>query len=89
MVEKNKIDFEQTSYIFGILSIIFGILSPLIGIVLGIVGLNLSKKDKSTISKKARKLNIIGIALGVAILILTIILSYYLKLNPLQNFPVA
>ena len=89
--EKDKINFNLVSYTFGILSIIFGIFSPLIGLVVGIVGLNLNKKEKSVFSKKARKLNIIGIIVSIVVMILSIIAAFILKSNPLlQNtFPVA
>ena len=87
MVEKKKIDFGTSSYLMGVFSIIFGVLSPLIGIVIGIVGLVLSNKEKTNITKKAKKLNIIGIILGVVILALSIIATLVLGIDSLQTFP--
>jgi hypothetical protein len=69
-----------SGYIFGILSIVFAFFVPLAGIILGIIGLVLNKKEKS---KKARRLNIIGIIIG-AILFLASLAVTYLSI---QNFP--
>ena len=69
-----------SGYIFGILSIVFAFFVPLAGIILGIIGLVLNKKEKS---KKARRLNIIGIIIG-AILFLGSLAVTYLSI---QNFP--
>jgi hypothetical protein len=87
MVEKNKIDFGNSSYLMGVFSIIFGVLSPLVGIVVGIVGLVFANKEKTTITKKAKKLNLIGIILGLVILALSIVATLVLGLNGLQTFP--
>jgi len=76
MVDKeNKIDFSQISYIIGVLSIVFAFLSPFAGVILGIIGLIQSSKQKNILSKKAKKLNIIGIIVGVIILALAIFIS--------------
>ncbi len=91
MVDK-KIDFSLIAYILGIVSIVFGILQPLAGIVLGIVGLIYCKKQKDNLSKKAKKLNTIGIVIGVIVMILSIVVTMFFasaNLTGMQNFPVG
>jgi len=89
MAEKKE-DFSVVSYILGIASVIMAFFTPLAGVVFGIVGLSQSKKQKTKLSEKARKLSIIGIVLGVALFIAVIILTYFApELFDLQNFPVG
>jgi len=67
MADKEKINFSQTSYIFGIVSIVMALFTPLLGLVFGIIGLVQSSKQKTEISRLAKKLNIIGIILSVIV----------------------
>lgn len=74
MAEKN--DLSVVSYTIGIISIVMSILAPLTlsGVVFGFIGLLQTKNNKSEVSKKAKKLNIIGIILGI----LTFIFFHYI-----------
>ena len=74
-----KEEVTQTSYTLGILSIVLGFFQPLAAIVLGIVGLIQSKKSTSELGKKAKKLNTIGIIIGIVVLILYLIAMIFLK----------
>ena len=65
--KKEQVDFSQTSYIFGIVSIVMALFTPLLGLVFGIVGLVQSAKQKTDVSRLAKKLNIIGIVLSVIV----------------------
>ncbi len=86
MAEKE--DLSVVSYVLGVVSIVMAIFTPLAGIVFGIVGLFQSKKQKTKLSEKAKKLNIIGIILGIILFIVTIILAYTVEnMGLLQNFP--
>jgi hypothetical protein len=58
---------------------------PLPAIIIGIVGLVQNKKEKS---KVAKKLNILGIVIGVIVLAVTIGISVYLMTKGASNFPV-
>jgi len=87
---ESKQDFESVSYTMGIVSIVFAFFSPLAGFVFGIVGLTLSKKQNTSVSKKAKKLNIIGIILSVILLLISVAVAVYFAskgVNTLQNFP--
>ena len=61
------------SYILGIVSIVMAFLSPIVGVIFGIIGLTQGKGDKTKIYNRAKRLNIIGIILGVALFILTVV----------------
>ncbi len=90
MVEKKE-DFSVVSYILGIISIVMAFFNSPAGLVFGIVGLVQSKKQKTELSKKAKKLNIIGIVLSVILLIASVIATYYLAqtIGAIPGFPVA
>lgn len=75
MKEKEE-HFEIASYILGIASIVFGFLQPPIGLGFGITGLFLIK-GKEGLSKKAQKLNIIGIIISVLVIILSFAAGFY------------
>lgn len=78
MVEKKeRVDFSQTSYIFGVVSIVMALFTPLLGLVFGIIGLIQSTKQKTEISRLSKKLNIIGIVLSV--LVFAVSLFFLLK----------
>ena len=76
---------KGVAYTFGILSIVLAFFQPLPAIVIAIVGLVINKKEKS---KTAKKLNIIGLIIGVAVLAITIGVAYYLMREGATNFPV-
>lgn len=84
-VKKKKMSYEMPSFILGILSIIFAFVSPLAGVILGIVGLVQSKKQSTVLSKRAKKLNIIGIVIGAIILIVTILVTAFM--GTVNTFP--
>lgn len=71
-------DFSDISYVLGILSVIFGILQPMFGFGLGVAGLILTSGNSSHLSKKARKLSIIGIAVSIVVTLVLILGSSYL-----------
>ena len=85
MADKEKINFSQTSYIFGIVSIVMALFTPLLGLVFGIIGLVQSSKQKTEISRLAKKLNIIGIVLSI--IIFGVSLFFILKGFTLPSLP--
>ena len=85
MADKEKINFPQTSYIFGIISIVMALFTPLLGLVFGIVGLVQSAKQKTDVSKLSKKLNIIGIVLSI--IIFGVSLFFLLKGFTLPSLP--
>jgi len=84
MVEKKR-DFSEVSYILGIISIVTAFFTPLAGFVFGIVGLFQSKKQKTKLSEKARKLNIIGIILSIILFVIIVALTAYLRINGIRS----
>ena len=85
MADKEKINFPQTSYIFGIISIVMALFTPLLGLVFGIIGLVQSSKQKTDVSKLSKKLNIIGIVLSI--IIFGVSLFFLLKGFTLPSLP--
>lgn len=81
MADKN--DFGLIGYTLGVLSIVAGILFPNFGLIFGISGLVVSTKQKTDLSKKAKRLNIIGIIVSIIMGIASIAISSYLKINGL------
>ena len=75
MVE-TKVNYDCAAYVLGIVSIVTGIFLSisLAGVVLGIVGLVLARRQKTELSKRAKKLNLIGIIVSVAMYILNLVL---------------
>tara|TARA_Y100000034_G_scaffold34251_1_gene41980 strand:+ start:6523 stop:6789 length:267 start_codon:yes stop_codon:yes gene_type:complete len=87
-----KEDFSIASYVLGIVSIVLAFFTPLAGLILGIIGLRLSKKQKSELSKKAKKYNTVGIILSLVFFIITISIAAYFTaqgINNLPNFPIS
>lgn len=83
-----EIDFGLAGYVLGIVSIVFGFVTPVAGLVTGIIGLNISKKEKTELSKRGKKLNVIGISISVVILLaLAILFIYSYKTGQLTNIP--
>ena len=91
MVDKKQ-DFSIVSYILGIMSIVFAFFTPLAGLILGIIGFMQSKKQKTELSKKAKKLNTIGIILGAILFVISIIVAVYFTINGMEklgSFPLS
>jgi len=86
MAEKKE-DFSKISYVFGIMSIVFAFFTPLAGLILGIIGFVQSKKQKTNLSKKAKKLNTIGIILSAILFIITIAVTLYFTIKGVNSFP--
>jgi uncharacterized membrane protein len=84
-VKKEKMNYEVPSFVLGIISIVFAFVSPLAGLVLGIVGLVQSKKQSTTMSMKAKKLNKIGIIIAAIVLIATILFTALM--GSFETFP--
>jgi preprotein translocase subunit SecG len=79
------INFESVSYTLGIISIVLAFFSPTAGLIIGIIGFIQAKRMKS---RQAKKLNIIGIILGVIFFIISVILSIYAtQLGGSSGFP--
>lgn len=76
MVKKDG-DFSEISYVLGIVSIVLAFFQPLAGFIFGVIGFVHSKKQKTELSKKAKKLNTIGIVLSIIFFIVTVILTAY------------
>jgi len=89
MVEK-KGDRIVASYTLGIVSIVLAFFTPLAGLIFGIIGFSQSKKEKSELGNRARKLNKIGIILSAILFVVSIVVATYLSRNPglLSNFPI-
>ncbi len=88
----DKIDFSLTSYILGIVSIVLAFFQPLAGLTFGIIGFIQSKKQKTPLAKKSKKLNTIGIILSAVFLAISIFIVVYSMLtgtNLLQTLPTA
>ncbi len=81
MVEKKE-DYSQTSYLLGIISIVLSIFTPLAGFIFGIIGLSHSKKQSTQLSKRAKKLNVIGITISIILFIVYVTLAIYAVQNP-------
>lgn len=71
MTEKRGFDF--VAYILGIVSIIMAFFSPLAGLAFGVVGLVQSKKQKTPLSDKAKKLNLIGVILSGVLFVISLV----------------
>jgi uncharacterized membrane protein len=80
-MSEKEAGFEEISYTLGLMSIISAILSINFGFIFGISGLILSRRKDTPLSKKARKLSIIGIIVSIVMLILVIVLSIFYQNN--------
>lgn len=90
MVDKEKkVDFSLVSYILGIASIVMAIFNSFAGVTFGVIGLLQARKQKTELSKKAKKLNLIGIIAGVVLFVISMIITLYFSNLNLSNFPVA
>lgn len=74
-----------TAFVLGVLSIIFGVISPFAGIVVGIVGIFFSRsaqKNGSLIEgRRALKLCIIGIIVGIVVMVASYLMFSYIQNN--------
>jgi len=85
----SKIPHGLVAYLMGVIGIVLAFLSTygLGGIVFGIIGLFYCRKEKSDLSKRAKKLNIISIVVGVILMILTVTINAYLISQGTLQFP--
>ena len=81
-------DFSEISYLLGILSIVLSFFQPVAAFILGIVGLIHSKKQKTALSEKAKKFNIIGIILSIIFFVLATAITAYFTAKGLANLPI-
>jgi LytS/YehU family sensor histidine kinase len=64
-----EVDLGISRFILGILSVVFAVVSPAAGLITGIVGLSIGRKDKTELSKRGKKLSIIGTILSLIFLL--------------------
>lgn len=83
-----KQDLSFVSYTIGIVSIVMAFFQPLAGLILGIIGFVQSKNKADDLSKRAKKLNIVGMILSIAVVIISAVVIY-LAQKSLANFPIA
>ena len=76
-MKKTEVQNDLVSFIFGIISIVFAFFSPAPGVVFGIVGIVQSKKQKTPLAKKGKKLSMIGLILSIVMLIFSLALILY------------
>jgi uncharacterized membrane protein len=81
----NKVSFALVSYILGIVAIVEAIISPLAGVVFAIIGLVFAKKENSSLARRANKLNIIALVIGIIFLVLIFVITY-LQIPQLSGF---
>lgn len=74
--KKTDINFPLVAYILGIVSIVQAFISPISGIAFAIIGLVFVKNQKDSVSKKAHKLNLIGLIIGIIFFALVILASF-------------
>lgn len=85
MVDKK--DFSVVSYMLGIISIVLAFFTPIAGLVFGIIGFIHSKKQKTELSLKAKKLCTIGIVVSAILAIVSIVLAILFTFQGLNGFP--
>ena len=76
---------KGVAYILGIVSLVLAFFQPLPAIIIGIVGLVQNRQEKN---KTAKRLNIIGIVIGIIMLAVLIAISVYGIMNAGETFPV-
>ncbi len=86
VVKKEDLNFSLIAYILGIVAIVEAFISPIAGIVFAIIGITLAKKQKNDTSKKAHKLNMIGLILGIIFWILVMVSSFVMNGNYLPTY---
>jgi heme/copper-type cytochrome/quinol oxidase subunit 2 len=81
---KKEEDFSEVSYVFGIMSVVLAFFTPLAGFIFGIIGIVQSKKQKTPLSEKGKKLSIIGVIISIVLFITLIVIAYFkIGINPL------
>ncbi len=75
-LNKSDLNFPLVAYILGIVAIVQAFISPISGIIFGIIGLTFCKKQKDAVSKKAYKLNLIGLILGIVFFAFVVLASF-------------
>jgi heme/copper-type cytochrome/quinol oxidase subunit 2 len=81
---KKEGDFSEVSYVFGIMSVVLAFFTPLAGFIFGIIGIVQSKKQKTPLSEKGKKLSIIGVIISIVLFITLIAIAYFkIGINPL------
>ncbi|OYT36662.1 hypothetical protein B6U91_00670 [Candidatus Pacearchaeota archaeon ex4484_71] len=76
MVKKEKINFEVPAFVVGVIAIVEAIFSPLLGLVFGVIGLVFSYRQKTVLSKKAKRINWVALVLSAVLFALTLILTF-------------
>tara|TARA_B100000315_G_scaffold245679_1_gene271897 strand:+ start:2185 stop:2439 length:255 start_codon:yes stop_codon:yes gene_type:complete len=74
---KKEENFSEISYVFGIMSIVLAFFTPLAGFIFGIIGLVQSKKQKTPLSEKGKKLSIVGIVISIVLFITIMVIAYF------------
>ncbi len=78
-------ELSEVSYTLGIVSIVLGFFQPIAGFVFGVIGFLQSRKHKTPLSEKAKKLNIIGMIISIIVVALSVVAGFYLtKLGVLK-----
>jgi len=85
MVDKK--DFSVVSYVLGIISIVLAFFTPIAGLVFGIIGFIHSKKQKTSLSLKAKKLCTFGIVISAILAIVSLALTAYLAMQGFGGLP--
>ena len=85
MVDKKELGI--VSYVLGIISIVLAFFTPIAGLVFGIIGFVHSKKQKTELSLKAKKLCTIGIVISAILAIVSLALTIYFALQGLGGLP--
>jgi len=90
-MSKKSVKYEASlvAYLLGIVSVVLAFFQPVAAVVFGIIGLVQGKRQSAPLSKIAKKLNIIGIILGIVLFAIGIIITIYFAQSGLANFPTA
>jgi len=74
---KVSIPNDLVSYLMGVISIVLAFFQPGAGIVFGIIGIMKAKVDKTDLSKRGKKLSMIGLILSIILLVIALAVTYY------------
>lgn len=85
---KKEGDFSDVSYVLGITSIVLAFFQPIAAFILGIIGFVHSKKQKTPLSEKAKKLSVIGIVISIIFFAVTAALTYFAISSGISNLPI-
>lgn len=78
-------DFSEISYVFGVMSIVMAFFTPLAGFVLGVIGFVQSKKQNTTLAKKAKNLSVWGMILSIIVFVILVIVTFYFAKQELAS----